>query len=102
MITGLSKAVALYLAPLLALTSTILSVLIFLAPSITLHTQVSLISVAPTGAGDGPSVWLGAIGQLYTLPGSDICADADHYRLLLEPFAQRSCQLHVPQRHAYL
>jgi hypothetical protein len=63
MITGLSKAVALYLAPLLALTSTILSILVFLAPSITLHTQVALLNVQHTGSGDGPALWLGVIGS---------------------------------------
>jgi hypothetical protein len=63
MITGLSKAVALYLAPLLALTSTILSILVFLAPSITLHTQVALLNVQHTGSGDGPALWLGVIGK---------------------------------------
>jgi hypothetical protein len=63
MITGLSKAVALYLAPLLALTSTVLSLLVFLAPSITLHTQVALLTVQ-SNAKDGATVWMGVIGEL--------------------------------------
>jgi hypothetical protein len=83
MITGLSKAVALYLAPLLSLVATILSVLVFLAPSISLHTQVSLISVGPI-SGDGPSVWLGAIGES-RLGARALCSLANLHRQARAP-----------------
>jgi len=72
MIAGLSKAVTLYLAPLLALTAIILSLLAFLAPTLLLHDQVSLLTVVPstalleTGSSkgvDGPSVFLGVLGS---------------------------------------
>ncbi len=45
MIAGLSKAVVLYLTPLLALTSLILSFLAFLAPSLLLQDRVALFTV---------------------------------------------------------
>jgi hypothetical protein len=68
MLDGLSKSVALYLAPLLALTGFILSMLAFLAPTVVLHTQVALINVAVKASdddanADGPRVWMGAIGS---------------------------------------
>ncbi|KAH6917350.1 hypothetical protein BKA70DRAFT_1251951 [Coprinopsis sp. MPI-PUGE-AT-0042] len=72
MITGLSKAVTLYLAPLLALTATILSLFAFLAPTLLLHNQVSLLVVSPSTSLsqpgpsrsiDGPSVFLGMLGS---------------------------------------
>jgi hypothetical protein len=69
MINGLSKSVALYLAPLLSLTSLVLSLLVFIAPTITLNTQVALLTVAPKtsedtqGTVDGPRVWLGVLGS---------------------------------------
>lgn len=71
MIAGISKAIALYLAPLLALTATILSLFAFLAPTLLLHDRVALLTVAPStvlvqpGPGqsvDGPSVFLGPLG----------------------------------------
>lgn len=71
MISGISKAVTFYLAPLLALTATILSILAFLAPTLLLHDQVALLTVTPSttlvqpGPGqqvDGPSVFLGPLG----------------------------------------
>jgi hypothetical protein len=69
MINGFSKAIALYLAPLLSLTSLILTVLAFIAPTITLSTQVALLIVGPKtseemqGEVDGPRVWMGVIGS---------------------------------------
>jgi len=72
MISGLSKAVTLYLAPLLALTAIILSALAYLAPTLLLHDQVALLTVFPStglvqnGSSqdlDGPSVFLGALGS---------------------------------------
>jgi hypothetical protein len=77
MIEGLAKAVALYLAPALSLTSLVLAILVFLAPSMVLHTDVSLLQVYPSSANlasgsasahiDGPSVWLGVIGSSHPL-----------------------------------
>ncbi|KAF5356191.1 hypothetical protein D9756_004302 [Leucocoprinus leucothites] len=73
MMNGISKAVALYLAPVLALTATILSLLAFLAPTLFLHDRVALLTVAPStelvqpgpssGGVDGPSVFLGSLGS---------------------------------------
>jgi len=72
MIAGLSKAITLYLAPLLALTSLFLSLFSLLAPTLMLHDQVSLLSVVPSTAlvqqggsqnVDGTSVFLGALGS---------------------------------------
>ena len=74
MIAGLSKAVTLYLAPLLALTAMILSLFAFLAPTLLLHDQVSLLVVSPSTtlsqpgpsrSVDGPSVFLGMLGMLF-------------------------------------
>lgn len=45
MIAGFSKAITLYLTPLLALTAVILSILVLLAPTLVLHDQVSLLTV---------------------------------------------------------
>ncbi|TFK41124.1 hypothetical protein BDQ12DRAFT_710948 [Crucibulum laeve] len=71
MIAGLSKAITLYLAPVIALTATILSLLAFLAPTLLLHDQVALLTVTPssvlqrgsTESVDGPSVFMGALGS---------------------------------------
>jgi len=72
MIAGISKAITFYLAPLLALTATILSLLAFLAPTLLLHDQVALLTVAPSTTliqpgpdqkVDGPSVFLGPLGS---------------------------------------
>lgn len=69
---GISKAIALYLAPVLALTATILSLLAFLAPTLLLHDRVALVTVFPstelsqsgsTQSVDGPSVFLGSLGS---------------------------------------
>jgi len=72
MILGLSKAVTLYLAPILALTAIILSLFAYLAPTLLLHDKVALLTVVPSTALvqpgssqglDGPSVFLGALGM---------------------------------------
>ncbi|CDO71534.1 hypothetical protein BN946_scf184911.g4 [Trametes cinnabarina] len=72
MIAGLSKAINLYLAPLLSLTSLILVLFAYLAPTILFPTQVALLTVSPSlvlteshssQAVDGPSVFLGALGS---------------------------------------
>lgn len=72
MISGLSKAITLYLAPILALTAIFLSFFAYLAPTIMLHNQVALITVVPSTALvqpdssqvlDGPSVFLGLLGS---------------------------------------
>jgi len=71
MINGFSKFAVLYLAPLLMLTALILSLFAFLAPSVMLHDRVALLTVMPSTAltnpqaqaGDGPSVFLGALGS---------------------------------------
>lgn len=72
MIAGLSKAITLYLSPLLALTALVLSLLAFLAPTFLLHDQVALLTVTPstslTQSGssssvDGPSVFMGVLGE---------------------------------------
>ena len=76
MIAGLSKAVTLYLAPLLGLTALILSLLAFLAPTLMLNDQVALLMILPSTALsqpgpskgiDGPSVFMGVLGENYPL-----------------------------------
>ncbi|KAJ2927185.1 hypothetical protein H1R20_g9934, partial [Candolleomyces eurysporus] len=70
MVAGLARTITLYLAPALALTATILSLLAFLAPTIALPGQVALLAVTPStvlsqpGPSqviDGPSVFLGIL-----------------------------------------
>jgi hypothetical protein len=72
MIAGLSKAVTLYLAPLLFLAAIFLSLFAYLAPTILLHDQVALLAVVPSASltqpnssqnVDGPSVFLGILGS---------------------------------------
>jgi len=72
MITGFSKAIILYLAPLLYLTALLLSLFAFLAPAALLHQEVALVTITPslilTQPGvskpvDGPSVFLGPLGK---------------------------------------
>jgi len=71
MINGFAKFSVLYLAPLLMLTALFLSLFAFLAPSVMLHDQVALLTVMPSTAltnplakaGDGPSIFLGALGS---------------------------------------
>lgn len=95
MIAGLSKAVTLYLAPLLCLTAIILSLFAFLAPAVLLHDRIALLTVSPSTvliqAGpaqsiDGPSLFLGVLGMFFSdssplsisflLPGS--CARSNN------------------------
>lgn len=73
MIAGLSKAVILYLTPVLLLTALLLSLFAYLAPVIMLHGQVALLTVTPSmsltqpesSQGiDGPSLFLGMLGEL--------------------------------------
>jgi len=71
MIAGLSKAVTLYLAPLLALTTIFLTLFALLAPNLLLQDQVALLTVIPSTAlqsqslnsVDGPSVFMGILGS---------------------------------------
>ena len=72
MISGLSKAVTLYLAPLLALTAILLSLFAYLAPTLLLHDKVALVTVVPSTALvqanasrdlDGPSIFMGVLGM---------------------------------------
>lgn len=74
MITGLTKGINLYLAPILSLTSLILIILSYLAPTLVLATKVALLTVTPSislteptntsGDGvDGPSVFIGPLGS---------------------------------------
>lgn len=76
MIAGVSKAVTLYLSPILALTSLFLIMFAYLAPTVLLHDRVALLIVSPSTTLttnsttsqniDGPTVFLGALGT--TLP----------------------------------
>ncbi|GLB36183.1 hypothetical protein LshimejAT787_0304710 [Lyophyllum shimeji] len=72
MIAGLSKAITLYLAPVLALTAILLSVFALLSPVVMLHDQVALLTVTPSTAlmqqersegVDGSSLFLGLLGS---------------------------------------
>jgi hypothetical protein len=71
MINGFSKFAVLYLAPVLMLTTLLLSLFAFLAPSAMLHDRVALLTVTPSTAltnpqaqaKDGPSLFLGALGS---------------------------------------
>ena len=75
MIAGLSKAVTLYLAPVLSLTALLLALFSFLAPVLMLHNEVALLSVTPSNTltnpqksssdVDGPTLRLGALGMLF-------------------------------------
>jgi hypothetical protein len=75
MIAALSKTVTLYLSPILGLTSLLLSLFAFLAPTLMLQGQVALLTVTPSdslfiqagakGSGnvDGPTLFLGPLGS---------------------------------------
>ncbi|THH06921.1 hypothetical protein EW145_g3747 [Phellinidium pouzarii] len=72
MIAGLSKAVTLYLAPLLSLTAVLLSFFAFFAPALLLQDRVALLSITPSTTltnntsnldVDGPTVHIGALGS---------------------------------------
>jgi len=72
MIAGLSKTVTLYLAPVLSLTSLLLILFAYTAPTLLLHSKVALLVVSPSleltnssssQGVDGPTVFLGALGS---------------------------------------
>ncbi|KAJ7783829.1 hypothetical protein DFH07DRAFT_727305 [Mycena maculata] len=71
MIAGLSKAITLYLAPLVTLTAILLSLFAYLAPVLILSGKVALLTVTPSTilvqnashSVDGPSVFLGSLGS---------------------------------------
>lgn len=74
MITGLTKFINLYLAPVLSLTSIVLIILAYLAPSLVFASKVALLTVTPSvtltqptdtssANVDGPSIFLGALGS---------------------------------------
>jgi len=72
MIAGVSKAITLYLAPVLSLTSLLLILFSYLAPSVMLSGRVALLTVTPSSVLvqsnssqglDGPSVFMGALGS---------------------------------------
>lgn len=72
MIASLSKAVTLYLAPVLSLTSLLLILFAYTAPTLLLHSKVALLVVSPSleltnssssQGVDGPTVFFGALGS---------------------------------------
>lgn len=80
MIAGLSKAITLYLAPVLSLTSLLLILFSYLAPSVMLSGRVALLTVTPSSILvqsnssqelDGPSVFMGALGSC-SRPSNDL------------------------------
>ena len=75
MIQGLSKAVTLYLAPVLSLTALLLSLFAYLAPVVMLTGQVALVIVSPStelvqpgqsSDVDGATIRFGALGESFT------------------------------------
>lgn len=76
MIANLSKAAILYFAPVLSLTSLILVLFAYIAPTIILQSRVALLVVSPSlqltnssssQAIDGPTLFLGALGNSHFL-----------------------------------
>lgn len=73
MIDTIVKFVPLYLAPILALTSTFLTLFAYLAPDLMLHSEVSLVTISPgrsillpgdtKDSIDGPTVRMGMLGS---------------------------------------
>lgn len=72
MISNLSSAATLYLAPILSFTSFILVLFAYVAPTLILHSRVALLVVSPslqlsdptsTKGIDGPTVFLGLLGS---------------------------------------
>ncbi|KAF8507072.1 hypothetical protein F5888DRAFT_66989 [Russula emetica] len=72
MISNLSTAATLYLSPILSLTSFILVLFAYVAPTIILHSRVALLVVSPSlqlsdpsssNEIDGPTVFLGLLGS---------------------------------------
>src|SRR5258705_3011738 len=81
MLNQVSNAVALYLAPILSLTSVLLVSLSCFSPAVILHTHVSLLVVKPSlllspnpskDKVDGPSVFLGPLGASTHLSSAGI------------------------------
>lgn len=70
MIPSFSQAIALYVAPLLALTAIVLTLFALLAPTFLLHDRVALLTVLPSTtlqpnsseAVDGPTLFMGLLG----------------------------------------
>lgn len=75
MIDTIVKLVPLYLAPVLALTSTLLTLFVYLSPAAMLHTQVALMTISPgrtiplpndvKDSVDGPTIFMGMLGALW-------------------------------------
>jgi len=72
MIAILSKAITLYLSPILMLTTFLLTLFTYLAPVVMLQDRVALLTVTPSvqlvqvgssGVVDGPSLFLGPLGS---------------------------------------
>ena len=91
MISGLSKAITLYLAPLLALTAIFLSLFAYLAPTILLHDKVALVTVVPSTALvqanasrdlDGPSIFMGVLGMKSWRSCTKISLEHHHHRFV--------------------
>jgi hypothetical protein len=101
MIAGLSKAVVVFLAPILALTSILLSLFAFLAPTLMLEDRVALMTVTPstviTQNGrdedvDGPTIFFGVLGALFALHP---CISTEMRNRILQPPEQcRRCKLY--------
>jgi hypothetical protein len=81
MISGFSKAVTLYLAPVLMLTALFLTFFAYFAPVLMLQDQVALVTVTPSTALtqgglskniDGPSVFIGLLGMFIATSSSMI------------------------------
>ena len=75
MIDTITTLVPLYLAPVLALTSTLLTLFAYLAPAAMLQTRVALMIIQPgrsvplpndtKDAVDGPTIRMGMIGEFF-------------------------------------
>jgi len=71
MMSHVSKAATLYLAPVLMLTALLLILFAYLAPTVMLHSEVALLTVTPStsltqsnvSGVDGPSIFMGALGS---------------------------------------
>lgn len=107
MIAGLSKAVILYLAPLLMITALLLSIFAYLSPVVMLQDRVALLTVTPlvqagsTQSVDGPSIFLGVLG-IVTLQTLLSVNQRVLYRLLLAYQQCCSYQLHKPHNFTSL
>ena len=83
MLDTITKAVALFLSPVLALTSTLLILFAYLAPPALLQTRVALVTISPgrlvplpgdtVDNVDGPTVRMGVLGESrYSITPLDI------------------------------